>query len=356
MDVELLKDFVSSLSALDYSVLAVNCILIIFAKPLLKRITSATIAESTFKFRLLLLRGLNIIIILVYGYQYLYLPAGDGSQGLKILGILAILYIAYLFNYLSQYYIHKWYGKVREIGGSRVYIETYQSRLFSILTAIIVTIVAVIAIIHQLGFDSLLEAGGVIGVLGVMLGLTQASWAPDIISGLIILNSDMFEEGDIVDMEGGILGRVYKTKLFHTEILNISNNHRVMIRNAHVRDKVIHNLSKFASAKGLRECLSFNIGYDTPIDSIKLMFNQAFDEACKQGIPLEAQFPPEIKVLETGDHAVSWGILFHIKKVDQIINIRRDFRELILSTSERMGVSLATPFTHYAIKDPQPGL
>lgn len=353
---DIFKQFLGSLSVLDYSVLAVNFILIIFAKPLLKPFSSGSLPASIFNFRVLLLRGLNVIIVLVYGYQYLYLPSEGSSHGLTILGILAILYVAYLFNYLAQYYIHKWYGKLREIGGAKTYIETYQSRLFSILTVIIVTLIAVISIIHQLGFDSLLEAGGVIGVLGVILGLTQASWAPDIISGLIILNSDMFEEGDIVEMDGNIFGRVYKTKLFHTEVLNISNNHRIMIRNAHVRDKVIHNLSKFASAKGLRECLSFNIGYDTPMDLIKKMFHQAFADACTLNIPLEAQYPPEIKVLETGDHAVCWAILFHIKKVDQILNIRRDFRELILQTSEKMGVSLATPFTHYQIRDPQPGL
>lgn len=356
MQMEILTELIRSLSVLDYSVLAINFLLIIFAKPVLKRFSSGTLPAKTFNFRVLLLRGLNVIIVLVYAYQYVYIPAEDSSYGIKALGILAILYVAYLSNYLAQYYIHKYYGRLREIGDTKLYIETYQSRLFSIIAAIVVTLIAFISIIHQLDFDSLLEAGGVIGVLGVMLGLTQASWAPDIISGLIILNSDMFEEGDIVEMGDGVLGRVYKTKLFHTEILNISNNHRVMIRNAHVRDRVIHNLSKFASAKGLRECLSFKIGYDTPIEQIRKMFNQAFEDACAQGVPLEAQIPPEVKVLETGDHAVCWAILFYVKRVDQLVSIRRDFRELILIASEKMGVSLATPLTHYQVQDPKPGM
>lgn len=353
---DIFKQFLNSLSVLDYSVLIVNFILIIFARPLLKRFTSSNLPDKTFNFRLLLLRALNFIIVLVYGYQYLYRPADGDSHGLTALGILASLYLAYICNYLAQYYIHRWYGKEREIGGTRVYIETYQSRLFSILAAIVITIIAVISIIQQLGFNSLLEAGGVLGVLGVVLGLTQASWAPDIISGLIILNSDMFEEGDFVEVEGGIFGRVYKTKLFHTEILNVSNNHRIMVRNAHLRDKVIHNLSKFASAKGLRECLTFNIGYGTPIESVKKMFEEAFAEACAQGVHLESQYPPEIKVMETGDHAVCWGILFYVKKIDQLLTTRRDFREIILRTSEKLDISLATPFTHYQILDPRPGL
>ena len=356
MQWEVIHNFFTSLSLLDYLVLTVNILMIIFAQPLLKRFSSGTTPESTLKFRTNLLRGLNFIIIIVYGYQYLYLPINGAGKGITLVSILVILYLTYLSNFLIQYFIHKRYGKRKEIGDKTLYIETYQTRLLSILSGILLSIIAVISIIHQLGFDSLLEAGGVLGVIGVMLGLTQASWAPDIISGLIILNSDMFEEGDIVELGEGMLGRVYKTKLFHTEILNISNNHRVMVRNAHLRDKVIQNLSKFASAKGLREGLCFNIGYDTPIEAIKQMFNEAFDAAVQQGVPFESQYPPEVKVQETGDHAVTWIILFYVKKVDQIIAIRRDFREVILRTADARGISLATPFTHFEIKGAQPGL
>ena len=159
----------------------------------------------------------------------------------------------------------------------------------------------------------------------------------------------MLEEGDIIETNDGILGRVYKTKLFHTEVLNISNNHRIMIRNSHLRDKIIHNLSKFSSAKGLRECLTFNIGYDTPSDKIKEMFEAAFQRALTEEVPIESNTHIEIKVLETGDHAVTWGVLYHIKRVDKILVARRDFREIILETSHAFDISLATPITHLAV-------
>ena len=338
-------NFINSLDLFDYIVILLNVVLIAFAKPLVYRISSSSLPEKTLLARVYMIRGLNIIILLVYSYEYLYLPySGAASGGLSLLSILAILYLANISNFVAQHFIHKHYGKPREIGDKVLYIETYQTRLLSILTAIIITIIAIVAIIDQLGFDSLLEAGGVLGIIGVFLGLTQASWAPDIISGLIILNSDMFEEGDIVETDSGILGRVYKTKLFHTEILNISNNHRIMIRNSDLRDRTIHNLSKFASAKGLRECLTFNIGYEVDEQAIVTMLNEAFEKALAAEIPLESNTPPEIKCLETGDHAITWGILYYIKQVDKILNIRRDFRALILQTSKQHNISLATPF------------
>lgn len=349
MSWELVQRFLESLTFLDYAVIIVNCLLILFADPLLSRFSSGTVPQKSHNLRVYLLRGLNLIILLVYGYVYFYQPTGGASGGIKILSILSVTYLTNMSNFLLQYLISKRFGKAREIGDKTLYVETYKTRLLSILAAIFLTIIAIVAIVRILGFDSLLEAGGVLGIIGVFFGLTQGSWAPDIISGLIILNSDMFEEGDIVDISGGILGRVYKTKLFHTEILNISNNHRIMIRNSHLRDMTIHNLSKFASAKGLRECLTFNIGYQESEHRIKEMFQEAFEKALSTGIPIESNTPVEIKVIETGDHAVTWGVLFHVKKVEKILNIRRDFREIILVTSKQHNIDLATPITHSAI-------
>lgn len=349
MNWDSIHSYLLTLTPIDYSALAVNVMLVIFARPIIQRFISGSVPQKTLDLRVYLLRGLNITILFVYGYVYLYKPSNGASVGIKILGILAIFYLANMCNYFLQYLVHKHYGKARELGDKTLYVETYQSRLLSILAAVFVTIIAIISIVHMLGFDSMLEAGGVIGIIGVFLGLTQSSWAPDIISGLIILNSDMLEEGDIIETNCGILGRVYKTKLFHTEVLNISNNHRIMIRNSHLRDKIIHNLSKFSSAKGLRECLSFNIGYDTPSEKIKEMFEVAFQRALKEEVPLESNTHIEIKVLETGDHAVTWGVLYHIKRVDKILNVRRDFREIILETSHAFDISLATPITHVAM-------
>lgn len=345
MDWEKAQHFIESLSAVDYSVIFINLLLIAFARPLLKRYTAENVPATAFAFRVNLLRGLNLVILLVYGYEDLYKPAAENSGSLKLLGTIVIFYLCYLSNFLAQHYVQKLYGKSRVINEKTIYIETYQTRLLSILAAIFITIIGIISIVKQLGFDSLLEAGGVLGFVGVMLALTQGAWAPDVISGLIFLNSSLFEEGDIVEIDNGVIGRVYKTKLFHTEILNMTNNHRIMIRNSKLRDNVIHNLSKFASPKGLRECLTFNIGYDVEIKSVKNMLSTAFERAAEQKIPFENQHAPDIKLLDTGDHALTWGILFYVKSVEKIIPIRRDFREIILATANEMGISLATPLT-----------
>lgn len=346
MTLDKIVTVVNEMSVMDYSILSINLLLIVFAQPILKRFSPSSISQKVFELRFNLLRFINFFILIAYGYKLIYEPTSTQGPAIQAVTILAILYLTYIFNYFFQFFINKHYGKLREIGDQVIYIQTYKSRLFSIIAAILLTIIALISIIRVLGFESLLEAGGVLGVFGVLLALTQSSWAPDIISGLIILNSDMFEEGDIVEFDG-IISRVYRTKLFHTEIINIRNNHRIMLRNANMRDRTIHNLSKFASGMGLRECLQFNIGYDVNSDEIKAMMRTAFNTAVDAGVAIESNPEPQIRVMETGDHAVTWGLLFHIKKVDQIINTRRDLREHILQQSKLNQIDLATPITQY---------
>ena len=202
-----------------------------------------------------------------------------------------------MVSHIIAYFIIRNYGHEREINGKKRQVSTYHTRLLSIFTSVFIAIMALISIIQLLEFDSALKAGGVVGFIGVFLALTNNVWAPDIFSGLIILNSDMLEEGDIIEIHDSqpIYALVYKTKVFHTVILNLVDNHRIMIRNAKLRDYTIHNLSKFASAKGLRESLVFNIGYDTRASKARKMFNAAY-EKIKQDPSIEIDTKHELEI------------------------------------------------------------
>ena len=138
MNLELLRDFVESLTLLDYSVIAANVLLIIFADPILKRFSSGTMQPKTHNLRVYLLRGLNVVILFVYGHMHFYREGEDSSTAITILGILGVLYLANMSNYIIQYLIHRQYGKAREIGEKTLYVETYQTRLLNILSTIMV--------------------------------------------------------------------------------------------------------------------------------------------------------------------------------------------------------------------------
>ena len=347
-----MKDLFSFIDLFDFwdlLVLSINVLLFVFSKRILATFYHEPEDSRSFKLGVIIFRVCNLLVVIAFTYYHISSNAGIKGIAFKIVAILIIIYLSFAALHFIQFYIRRRYGKSREIEGKAYFYETYNSRLLSIFAAIFVVVIAFISIIQVTGYENLLQAGGAIGVIGVFFALTQAAWAPDLFSGLIILNSGMVEVGDVIEFNNGekTLGVVYKTKVFHTEILNIVNNHRIMIKNAKLREHTIHNLSKFASAKGLRESLQFKIGYDTTPEKVRQMFKDAFkiaerDKACA----IEFQYPLEIGLCDTGDYALEWVVYYYTKEVRQIIRTRQAFREIIHETALQVGISLATPSRH----------
>lgn len=349
----ILRSFLS----IEGLLLLINTLLLIFSRGIIERLNkmrNIDPSESRLSSQLKAFRAANIVLILFVFFFQIVAPVVSeqwfGSLWVtRLLAIFLVGYMANLLFHFMAYLVKKRFGKTRLVNGDEVLIDTYNSRALELLVGFLIAVIALISSIRILGFDSLLEAGGVVGFLGVILALTQGSWAPDIISGLIILNSNFLSEGDVIELEGSDdrVCSVFKTKMFHTELLDLRNNHRIMMRNAQLRDHVIHNLSKFASAKGLREILTFQIGYDEPPKRVLQLFKASFEEAANDtGVAVEGKFPMEVVVEEAGADAVEWGIYFYTRSVRDILNTRHAMRQIILKKSLEMGISLATPRLH----------
>lgn len=347
-------NLIDQFDSFGYGVIGVNLLLLIFARQILKLVYHEPEKVPNFTRKVMIFRALNLLIIINYSYFRFFNGAENKGFGLNIIASLAILYFAYLAMHLASAFLLRQYGKAREVSGKKRYTSTYQTRLLSIFSSVFIAIIAILSIIRLLGFDSVLEAGGVIGIMGVFLALTSSIWAPDIFHGLIILNSDMFSEGDVIQFKDteNIYGLVYKTKVFHTVILNLVNNHRIMIRNSKLRDFTVHNLSRFASARGLRENLTFKIGYEVSSDKVKDLFESVYEVAKNDNsIMIEDQYELEYGVKDTGDHAVEWVFYYYTKDVEKLVLTRQRLLELMLETSIQNGISLSTPFTHLSIAD-----
>lgn len=303
--------------------------------------------------RLKIFRASCFLVVVVLLLNHFIFNGLDSGLAKKFLGVIMILFSGYWATQILQFLIRRQYGRVREVSGEKVFSESYNSRFLSLLVAAFIFVFALIGIVQLLGFESLLEASGFIGVIGVVLALTQGAWAPDIISGLIILNSNFIEEGDVVQIDGDFLtGRVFRTRLFHTELLNMVNNSRVLIKNAKLREASIHNLSKFASVRGFRQGLTFKIGYDTPPDVVKAMFQDVYALAVSdESIPVEAAHELEIRVVDTGDYAVEWCIYYYTKDMGAVIKTKQLFIEKVLNQSLKCGVSLSTPDLYQRVSD-----
>ena len=327
-------------------VIITSAVLAIAAKPIIAWLSYGRQEENRSRMRIRLMRILNILIIVAVLVKTFFSASFDSTWPEKIIQVLIIIYFGVLGTQIAHFFLLKRFGKSRIIGEQTRIADTYSSRALSLFSGIFIAIIVAIGILKIIGLESWLQAGGVFGIIGIFLAMTQSSWAPDIIGGLIILNSRRCEEGDIIqfyDNGSPIIAQVFKTKFFHTELLELANNHRLMVRNDMMRHVVLHNLSRFASARGLRECLSFNIGYEHSETDVTEMFERAFNVFNNDEDLLEEQFDPEIRLLDTGDYAVKWGVFYYTKNIKNILAIRQKVRSQILSESIDSNISLATP-------------
>lgn len=330
----------SGFSSADLIIIGISVLLFFAATPICRLLNG----DHDLLARISTMRVLNFLVVLAIILKHTLLKSATWVPA--ITQCLIVIYFAVLATQVTNYFIRQRFGKQSTQKDKTVISDTYSSRALSLLFTILITLLAIVTCLRVVGLDSWLEAGGALGIMGLILAMTQASWAPDIISGLIILNSRLCEEGDVIrfNMDGKlVVASVFKTKFFHTECLDLSNNHRIMIRNTKLRDYGIENLSRFASARGLREVLFFNIDYQHDQEEVTAMFNRAFAEIDKAESMREEQFEPEIRVHETGDYAVMWAVYYYTKEVRQVLAIRQLFRSYILAEATRSNISLATP-------------
>ncbi len=321
--------------------IALNLLLMLFAPLVVRLLGGEARGISVHIFRVL-----NLLILLTLLFSKILLPLLGHSSMTRLIAVLVAIYIFYLLFHVLAWFIKRRFGRLREVDGRETWIETYNSRVLTLLAGVFVAIVGIIAVVQILGYTSLLQAGGVIGFIGVLLALTQGAWAPDIIGGLVILNSRLFEEGDVValDESGKLLGVVFKTKVFHSELLDLVGQHRIFIANSRIRQMTIHNHSRFASARGLRQRLSFKIGYDVAPERVEHLFATAFEGAvADKEIAIEEQHGHETLPCEAGDHAIEWCLYYYTKDARALLATRQRMLRLVIELAAEQGIGLATP-------------
>jgi len=346
-----MESILQNLSQLDITIMVVSFILAIAAKPIIDWFYNDN-EDAKSVARMNMMRILNVLIIIAIILKTVFTSTFESTWLARIIQVLITIYFAILTTQVAHYFLLKKFGRVRNSSERNGFADTYSSRALSLFCGLFIAIIATITILKIIGLESWLQAGGVLGIIGIFLAMTQASWAPDLVAGLIILNSKRCEEGDVIQFHDNgnvIVAQVFKTKFFHTELLDLTNNHRLMMRNDMVRNTVLHNLSRFASARGLREKLTFNIGYEHLEADVTAMFERAFEKFDAETELREEQFTPEIRILETGDYAVQWGVFYYVKSVKSILLIRQTLNSYILNESIASGISLSTPILQDAV-------
>lgn len=345
-----------------------NIILLVLSRPIINFLAP----DQDNKTKIKIAQALNLLVLIFqfvdFGMRQSFDWYGDGY--LRNLGIsLMVIYTGVFIYSASGTFTRKRFGKSRTLDDKVTYIESYNSRLVNLVALAVIILTVIYVLIQIWGADSLLETTGIIGILLVFLGFTSSIWAPDIVSGLIILNSEMLVDGDVVVIDGHddefIIARV---TLIYAVLYDIRNNHRTLLRNTQFIQSRIDNLSRIASSDGIRQAFKYNIGYPEFSEkrqdrekelaafqkNIGDMFTRSY-EACQTNdeIKINKNKPFEWAMTNAGDYALEytmWVYLDRIPNTKVTATIRRHLmgtlykvNEAVFAASVIEGVDLSTP-------------
>jgi len=356
---------------LGFSVLFfLNILLLLLARPLVNAISP----NQDNKTKIKIFQALNLLVlslqVIDFALRQAKIYSGDGSGYFINLGASLMVVYGGVFLYsLCGTLSRKRFGRSRTLDNQTIHVETYNSRLVTIVMLAVIVLTVIYVLIKIWGADSLLETTGIFGIFLGFLAFTSSIWAPDIVSGMIILNSDILVDGDVVIIDGHedefIIARV---TLIYVVLYDVRNNHRTLLRNTQFLQGRIDNLSRIASSDGIRLGIVYNIGYpnfgtdiktrkaelDAFQEKIDDLFSRSF-EACKdrEEIKINQNKPFEWALTNAGDYALEytmWVYLERIPNTKVTSRIRRHLmgtmykiNEAVFEVSVLEEIDLSTP-------------
>jgi len=307
-----------------------NISLLLFAEPILKLIEGERDSPTKLK----IFRTLNILVLILHGIDIGLLRISDSYEnyfinvGLSLMAVYAGLFLYSICSFFSR----KKFGTEKELDKNKVFLDSYSSRLVDIILLFIIAITTIYALIKIWGADSMLETTGIFGIIAAFLAFTSSIWAPDIISGLIILNTEILEDGDVVVVDGHPDEYIIsKVTLIYIILYDVRNNHRTLIRNNQFIRNKIDNLSRIASTDGVRQRLVYNISYPdikggTPEERskqlksfnnrIERVFKLAYESCTEQAdIKINSGRPFEWAMTNAGDFALEYSLWIYLERI-----------------------------------------
>ncbi len=328
--------------------------------------------KQEFTTRLKIFRSMNVSVILLHildiailGLQHDY-GSFFANLGLSLITIYSAIYI----YSVSCYFSYKRFGNEKQIDSHSIYLESYSTRIINLMLLVICSFAALYCIIKIWGADSLLQTTGIMGITVGFLALTSSIWGPDIISGLIILNSQILEDGDVVVIDGYPDEYIInKVSFIYVILYDIRNNHRTLIKNSRFLQSKIDNLSRIASTDGLRKKLIYNIAYPNTqglddqdrqvvlkefLSKVDNLFQKTFDKCVEdKDIKINNFKNFEWALTHTGDYALEYTLWIFLDRLPgtkvtgtirkHLIGSVYKVNEAVFKQSIIEGISLDTP-------------
>lgn len=256
------------------------------------------------------------------------------STGINIVTALVVLFagltIAKLISRISRVYLQKTPME-----------STTISFVISIINFVLylVIVFTCISIVFPKASTQLIA---ILGAAAIAIGLALQGSLANFASGIIIIFTKPFREGDWVDIGTLASGTVKSIGLLHTEILSI-NNQKIIVANSNITNSTITNYN----AKPTRQLdFVFNAAYGSNVDEVKkILYDIAQNHTKILKVP-----EPLIKLLEMGDS----GLRFRFRawtNTSEFWDVYYDIQEIVYKTFQEKGIVIPYKKINISLND-----
>ena len=340
LGLEWLLDYFTILEPIDYITFIINLLILIFGKQIINHLSVQTVGAAPPQLRLL--RILNAVLFLTYlsavAFQF-QLGSNISHTGLLVL-------LTYLIWQLTHSIILKKYGRKREVEGTSIYVESYTSSNLKLIALLILGVISGLVFLNLWKLEWLLQTTSFLGALAVLIFTTKDYWLKDFISGIIVISNGNIERGDVIRIpDENILAIVLETRTMLTLLRDVIRNHNITVPNSLLLNKQVEILTT-ESRKGIYDYVEFNIGYETDSEKARAYLRDAWKRACKITATINPEREANIMLVENGDHAVTWRVLYNLRFEHEITTARNAVKLAAFELQDEHGVKLPTPLTH----------
>jgi small-conductance mechanosensitive channel len=334
------SEIIEKFTELDLIVICINLLIFVCSRWIVKGFKKP-LDDSSTDTKLWTLRAINMIL---FGLYFVAIFATQFIRQISLTGLTFL--VAFILVHLFHIFLLYKFGRVKEIAEETYRVQTYQSEVFSLLSVLLSIIVSLLVVINIWNMTSWLQATSVLGALLLLIYSTKDVWAPDNINGLMLLYNGDVEPGSVVKInELNLLAIAIQTNLTQTTFRDLRERHRIILPNSKIRNAKIEILTK-APSSGLRQHIDYKIAYGVRSEQVETFLLAAWENACESEAAINLDKPASVKLLEAGDHAVTWRLAFSVKNVYRLIEARSAINKATYDLSLIEEIGLNTPYTH----------
>lgn len=287
--------------------------------------------------------GLSIIFLIFRQTRFLSVFLFD--QTLIVIFIwIGLIFVDKVGAFAIDYYLNNWASEAQAINpDSNRYtlrVNTYSLTLKRATTFLMIVLGLYLSI-WSIGINSAVLAGA--GILAAAIAFLGRNLVEDMLNGILILWTDRYAIGDVINVGGGMAGTVEDINLFITSLRNLDGE-SIAIPNSKI--SAVINKTKYWS----RVNFTIRIAWNQDMDQAIAVMTEVADLMQRESEWGEIFLEPA-KILGV-DEVSHEGILIHLiikTQPNEQWNVGREFRRRVKLALDKAGISVGIPHQTIAV-------